>query len=325
MSELFVRRVVTGFDATGAEVFTHDGQAPNTIDAGPVGVSELLWTDGSGLHIADDPDRTTPGFPLEPPAGGLSVRVIRMPGIPPGTEPDETWLRVDGDDPDVPGMHATDTLDLMVVLEGSVVLGLDDGERTVSAGEYVIQRGTRHRWRPADHRGWTYMVAMLRPVADRTDGALPDGIRPPTAGDSPVRRVVTGEVPLDGGAVTSVGSAFSTLTDLWLTGGPLRSVDQGGDIDGGWALEPVEGGVSFRLVELSPEMPLVDELWHTTATVDVDVIVSGRVRLDLPGDVSTELSPGDVVVQRGTNHRWIALGDEPLRMATVMIDAEAEG
>ena len=194
MSEFFVRRVVTGFDATGAEVFTHDGQAPNTFDAGPVGVSELLWTDGSGLRIADDPDRTTPGFPLEPPAGGISVRVIRMPGIPPGTEADETWLRVDGDDPEVAGMHATDTLDLMVVLEGSVVLGLDDGERTVSAGEYVIQRGTRHRWRPADHRGWTYMVAMLRPVADRADGLLPDGIRPPTAGDSPVRRVVTGEV-----------------------------------------------------------------------------------------------------------------------------------
>jgi quercetin dioxygenase-like cupin family protein len=321
MSEFSVRRVVTGFDSAGAEVFTHDGQAPNTIDAGPVGVSELFWTDGSGPHIADDPDRSTPGFPLEPPAGGISVRVIRMPGIPAGTDADETWLRVEGDDPDLPGMHATDTLDLMVVLDGAVVLGLDDGNHTLSAGEYVIQRGTRHRWRPADHRGWTYMVAMLRPGDDRTDGQLPDGLRPPAAGASPVRRVVTGDVPLDGGAVTAIGSPFSTLTDVWLTGGPLHAVDQGGDVDGGWALEPAVGGVSFRLVELSPEMPMVDELWHTTATVDVDVIISGRVRLDLPGDGATELGPGDVVVQRGTAHRWVALGDEPLRMATVMIDA----
>jgi quercetin dioxygenase-like cupin family protein len=322
MSEFSVRRVVTGVDAGGAEVFTHDGTAPNTIDAGPVGVSEVFWTDGSGLHVGDDPDRTTPGFPLEPPAEGISVRVIRMPGIPPGTEADETWLRIDGDDPDVPGMHATDTLDLMVVLEGSVVLGLDDGEHTLGTGEYVIQRGTRHRWRPADHQGWTYLVAMLRPTADRAEGVTPDGITAAAAGPSPVRRVVTGTVTLDGGAVTAVGGDLSTLTDVWHTGGPLRAVDQGGDIDGPWSLVPAAGGVSFRLVELSPDMPLVDELWHATPTVDVDVIVAGRVRLDLPDGVATELGAGDVVVQRGTNHRWVALGDEPLRMATVMMAAD---
>jgi len=320
MSEFSVRRVVTGFDGAGAEVFTDDGPAPNRVDVGPVGVSEVFWADGPEPAVADDPDRSAPGFPLEPPPGGLSVRVIRMPGIPPDTDPGDTWLRIDGDDPHMPGMHATDTLDLMVVLEGSVVLGLDDGERTLSAGEYVIQRGTRHRWRPADHRGWTYLVAMLRPVDARSQGGLPDGLRGAEVGDSPVRRIVTGETTLDGGALTVVGGGLATLTDLWLTGGRLGSVDQGGDVASGWTLEPASGGVSFRLVELSPEMPLVDELWHVTATVDVDVIVSGRVRLDLPG-ASTELGPGDVVVQRGTNHRWVALGDEPLRMATVMIAA----
>jgi len=323
MSEFSVRRVVTGFDDSGAEVFTHDGAAPNSVDVGPVGVSEVFWSDGTPLRVADDPDRGSPGFPLEPPPGGISVRVIRMPGIPPGTEPEETWLRIDGDDPHVPGMHATDTLDLMVVLEGSVVLGLDDGERTIGVGEHVIQRGTRHRWRPADHRGWTYLVAMLRPFDDRTEGVVVDGVRPAAVGSSPVRRVVTGPTTLDGGAVTSVGGDLSTLTDLWLTGGPLRAVDQGGDLDGPWDLVPPDGAVSFRLVELSPDMPMIDELWHATPTVDIDVIVSGRVRLDLPGEVSAELGPGDVVVQRGTNHRWVALGDEPLRMATVMIDAEA--
>jgi quercetin dioxygenase-like cupin family protein len=317
-----VRRVVTGFDPDGREVFTHDGAAPNTVDIDPVGVSELLWCSSDRVHVADDPDRTEPGFPLEPPAGGSSVRVIRMGGIPPGTDHDDTWLRVDGDDADRPGMHATDTLDLMVVLDGAVVLGLDDGsERTLTAGDHVVQRGTLHRWRPADHRGWTYMVAMLRPLDDREEDARPAGIAPARAGDSPVRRVVTGEPVLDAGAVVGVGGAMATLTDIWLTGGPLRSVEQGGDAEGPWTLEPPTGGVCFREVALSPDMPLVEEAWHTTATVDVDVILSGRVRLELPGDVSTELGPGDVVVQRATNHRWVALGDEPMRMATVMIAA----
>jgi quercetin dioxygenase-like cupin family protein len=317
-----VRRVVTGFDPDGREVFTHDDESPSSYDAGTVGVSRVLWCSSAEVHISDDPDRTTPGFPLEPPAGGMSVRVFRMPGIPPGTDHDETWLRPKGDDPDRPGMHATDTLDLIVVLEGAVVMGLGDGsERALTAGAYVVHGGALHRWRPADHRGWTYMVAMLRPLDVRRPGALPDGLVPPHPGDSPVRRVVTGDLTIDAGAVIGIGGETATLTDVWLTGGPLHAVDQGGDLDGGWALEPPSGGVAFREVELSPEMPLVDEAWHTTATIDVDVILSGRVRLELPGGVSTELDPGDVVVQRGTSHRWVALGDEPMRMATLMVAA----
>jgi quercetin dioxygenase-like cupin family protein len=314
-----VRRVVTGFDPDGREVFTDDGTAPNSVEVGPVGVSEVLWCGSADVHVGDGPDREGPGFPLEPPAGGLSVRVIRMPGIPPGTDHDETWLRVDTEDPDTPGMHATDTLDLMVVLEGAVVMGLADGsERTLTAGEYVVQRGTLHRWRPADHRGWTYLVAMVRPDAGAP--SVDADVAPPTAGDAPIRRVVTGEPVVDGGAVNATSSPFSSLTDIWVSGGPVRTADQGGDVSG-WKLEPEGGGVSFREVRLSPDMPMVDELWHATATVDVDVILSGRVRLDLPDGVSTELQPGDVVVQRGTNHRWVALGDEPMRMASVMVSA----
>jgi mannose-6-phosphate isomerase-like protein (cupin superfamily) len=161
---------------------------------------------------------------------------------------------------------------------------------------------------------------MLRPgPAEPPTG---DGApTPATAGDSPVRRVVTGTPTVDGGAATGFGTDHVRMTDLWLTGGPIADVAQGGDAPGGFVLEPPTGGTSFREVQLSPDMPLVEEAWHTTATVDVDVILSGRVRLELPGGRSTELGPGDVVVQRGTNHRWVALGEEPMRMATVMVSA----
>jgi quercetin dioxygenase-like cupin family protein len=55
-------------------------------------------------------------------------------------------------DPSDPGMHATDTIDFEVVLEGTVVLELDDGaEVTLNAGDTVVQNGTRHRWKnPTD-------------------------------------------------------------------------------------------------------------------------------------------------------------------------------
>ncbi len=319
-----LRRVVTGFDPAGRAVFTHDGTAPNSIESDAVGVSEIFWADQWPLELDHDPDRTSKGFPLEPPPGGLSARIIRMPGVAPGTHPDETWLRVDGDDPDMPGMHATDTLDLMIVLEGSVILGLDDGQRTINAGECVIQRGTAHRWRAADEHGWTYFVAMLRP--DRSLPVADDQgvVSAPKRGGLSTRRVVTGSPTIDGGAVIGVNGAMSTLTDLWLTGGPVRDFKQGGDGSAGWHLEPVGGGVSFRLVELVSEVPLADEGWHATNTVDIDVILSGRMRLELPDGIETELGPGDVVVQRGTRHRWSAVGAEPVRMAAVMIAASPD-
>jgi mannose-6-phosphate isomerase-like protein (cupin superfamily) len=43
-------------------------------------------------------------------------------------------------------MHRTQTLDYVVVIEGEVVLVLDDSEVTLKTGEVVVQRGTNHAW-----------------------------------------------------------------------------------------------------------------------------------------------------------------------------------
>ena len=44
-------------------------------------------------------------------------------------------------------MHKTDTLDYVFVLEGEIVMLLDDGaEVCMRAGDIMIQRGTLHGW-----------------------------------------------------------------------------------------------------------------------------------------------------------------------------------
>jgi hypothetical protein len=43
-------------------------------------------------------------------------------------------------------MHRTRTLDYAVVIEGEVVLILDDGETALGPGAVVVQRGTDHAW-----------------------------------------------------------------------------------------------------------------------------------------------------------------------------------
>ncbi|MER7407836.1 cupin domain-containing protein [Streptomyces sp. NPDC000070] len=46
------------------------------------------------------------------------------------------------------GMHTTPTVDYGIVLRGDIVLELDNGHCTrLSAGDIVIQNGTRHAWR----------------------------------------------------------------------------------------------------------------------------------------------------------------------------------
>jgi quercetin dioxygenase-like cupin family protein len=322
----FVRRVVTGHDASGRAVFLSDGVPPKTIDRGAQGVSELLVLPGPPSSAAAGGDSPDAGFPLHPPAGGSTVRLIRLPPPSPDAA-DGGWLRVAGEDPERPGMHTTDTLDFEVIVDGSIVLDLDDGEHLLGPGDVVVQRGTAHRWRVAGDQPCTYLAVMVRPV----DGVAPPAGLSPRAGSSSSprapRRLVTGVdahgrscASFDGPpavVLESPGPHGVSMSDLWQTGGPLSAVDQGGDADG-WQLEPIGGGIAFRMVELAAGHDPGSAGWHTTSTIDIDFILSGQMELSLPDLDPVVLEAGSVVVQRGTNHRWRPVGDQPARMAAVM-------
>jgi mannose-6-phosphate isomerase-like protein (cupin superfamily) len=46
-----------------------------------------------------------------------------------------------------PGMHATSTIDFIVVVSGRVTLVLENGEADLAAGDAVVQLGAWHTWR----------------------------------------------------------------------------------------------------------------------------------------------------------------------------------
>jgi hypothetical protein len=58
---------------------------------------------------------------------------------------------------------------------------------------------------------------------------------------------------------------------------------------------------------------------HLTRTLDLITVISGRVTL-LLDDSEHTLGPGDVVVQRATNHAWVCEGDTPALLTAVLID-----
>ncbi len=336
-----VRRVVTGHDVNGRAIFVSDGRPPHTVTS-PAGhgLSELLWLDAVPSTPQDggeSPADLHGGFPAD---GAIACRLIRFPGFPAGTPVDDTWLRVPGDDPAHPGLHRSQTLDLMVVLDGHITLGLHDGEHPLGPGDAVIQRGTVHRWRVVGEAPCTFLsvlislelpagqeepVALTPTSADSADGGDPAG------GVAGPRRLVTGSDSEGRSHVTQVGPAPAMVTDqvalydLWQTGGSLRHVEQGGDDEGPWALEPSGRGISLRRVEFAAGHDPGAGGIHATATIDIDLLLSGRLELALPTDAAgsafdtTVLDPGDVVIQRGNVHRWRPVGPDPAAMVSVMI------
>ena len=63
-------------------------------------------------------------------------------------------------------------------------------------------------------------------------------------------------------------------------------------------------------------------MMHKTGTVDYIVVLKGEIYAVLEKG-ETLLKPGDVFIQRGTNHSWSVRGDEPCIVAVVLVNAKA--
>jgi quercetin dioxygenase-like cupin family protein len=308
-------RTVIADRQSGRAGFSFDGTPPLLRVPG-ADIWRLLRLDRPPRTVDEGaPADDLPG-PLPP--NGISIQLVEL--APRG----DHW-------PEDGGWRQVDTLDIHVVVSGALLLGLDGGaELRLEPGDTLVQRGTRHRMMAADNRPARFLGAHLMPGSGNPINL---DIRPASDGDVGVRRVVTG-VDADGRstAIHDGKPAFvfrpgnSVLTDIWETGGPLVDVGQGGDPAGPWQVHPVgEGGVKVGMVDLPAGDYTAAANWHATDTIDVDVVLSGYVQLHLPDDQVRTLGPGDVVIQRGTLHRWQPVGGEGMRMATLMVSVAPDG
>jgi mannose-6-phosphate isomerase-like protein (cupin superfamily) len=131
------RRVVTGHDGSGKSIVLSDGPPPQHHQmSGPaIGANFYeIWNTTSSVPLLTATEAREPnerGFSIMPVSGHL-FRVIDI------YPPQEGGKRT--------AMHRTKTLDYVVVIEGEVVLLLDDTELTLNKGDVVVQRGTDHAW-----------------------------------------------------------------------------------------------------------------------------------------------------------------------------------
>jgi mannose-6-phosphate isomerase-like protein (cupin superfamily) len=149
-----VRRVVTGHDASGKSVFVSD----EAVAPQPVTGFHRLWG-GDETQQFPGGGSMPDNHMYFPPIGGFRFGMFSIP--PESVAGSDIHAVADLADFEAeapgllrymdlsdPGMHTTDTIDFEVVLEGTVILELDDGaEVTLTAGDTVVQNGTRHRWK----------------------------------------------------------------------------------------------------------------------------------------------------------------------------------
>jgi mannose-6-phosphate isomerase-like protein (cupin superfamily) len=151
---------VTGHDASGKSVFVSDETVGPVMPAlMPAAEFHLLWAE-TRRRISPMTDRCRTGAPTSRPSvASASARSrSRRPWpllIRNFLTAEEALADMEGKlpglvqymDPSDPGMHTTNTIDFEVVLDGTVVLELDDGAQvTLNPGDTVVQNGTRHRW-----------------------------------------------------------------------------------------------------------------------------------------------------------------------------------
>lgn len=170
-----------------------------------------------------------------------------------------------------------------------------------------------------------------------------------------VRRVVTGHAADGRAIVTEAGTPPETFElgtlpgtfffEIWKCGAVPAVVDNGADPTlGPRKMSPAAGGVAVRVVQIpvevagaamtaeeiaehfreagSPEAATAQgghALMHRTESVDFGILIDGELTLVLD-DSEVVLHPGDVVVQRGTNHAWSNRGTKPCRIAFVLVD-----
>ena len=85
--------------------------------------------------------------------------------------PNGTKIRINEFPPGVVSpVHRTQSVDYGIVLDGEVVLVLDDSESTLRAGDVVVQRGTSHRWE--NRSGRTARMAFILIDGSFTPGLL---------------------------------------------------------------------------------------------------------------------------------------------------------
>jgi quercetin dioxygenase-like cupin family protein len=136
-----IRRLVTGHDNKGKAIVWRD----NTISASQAEHGPFLTRLWSSAELPPDVN-TSEDLGLVDTGLANKGTICRVVDFPPKS---------------IGMVHRSITLDYIYVLEGEVILTLDDGSKTkVRKGEMVVQQGTMHGW-DNETSEWSRLLCIL--------------------------------------------------------------------------------------------------------------------------------------------------------------------
>lgn len=180
-----------------------------------------------------------------------------------------------------------------------------------------------------------------------------------------IRRIITGHdagghaiIQDDGppARIQKIGGAHGPVFyEIWNTRETPARIDRtsGEPPEAGISLAPPKNGTRIRVLDIAPDDTSLETMtpeearahfaevgateasshvgagsrhafMHRTETVDYGILLEGELTLIM--DVGeTVIRPGDIVIQRGTNHGWANRSGKPCRIVFVLIDGAYEG
>ncbi|KAK5235878.1 hypothetical protein LTR47_003353 [Exophiala xenobiotica] len=143
-------------------VTSHNSAGKATVRSSTVEASKPY----SGMRVSHSLLYTTSEFPpdLNSEKGIKLHEEVKTAGRLNIVNPNGTVIRIVNFAPHNKSMmHRTQSLDYGVVLEGEIIMELDDGSKTLMRkGDIAVQRATMHTWKNASETEWARMLFVLQ-------------------------------------------------------------------------------------------------------------------------------------------------------------------
>jgi len=158
------RRVVSGLDAAGKSTIVLDEYTRSRVAREASTVCDVWRVDSLPPQMAED-DTLTERRETSLPSNGFVVRVATFP-----PEREIDWAVARREPPyssipdgysDIPGLHVTETVDVVTVVSGELYAVLETTETLLRPGDTFIQRGTKHAWSNRGTEPVTVVAVMM--------------------------------------------------------------------------------------------------------------------------------------------------------------------
>lgn len=144
-----MKRIVTGHSSEGKSIFLHTGKPSHTMTTALGNQMSHIWKTNAPTSLPHSGEDAALSIPesfgdMIPKSGDTLFNLITIPGNTEGV------------------MHATDTIDYVIVVAGEIWLELEDeAEVHLTAGDCVIQNGTMHAWHTRTSNSCTIAAILI--------------------------------------------------------------------------------------------------------------------------------------------------------------------